>query len=198
MRFLRNLLFRLRAIVRPRAMERELSDEFAFHLEMETRKLVAQGLSPEEAARQAAARFGGPVAERERARDSWGIGVISDFAADLRHAFRQFRRNPGFSLLGILTLALGLGATVGLSGVVRSLLIRPLPVTDESAIHVFWADYNWRGVEFDFLKERTKGFSSLAAFSSDGITLRTDAATSILLAAVSYCGDAVSQHEPDR
>ena len=184
MRFLRNLFFRLRAIVRPRAMERELSDEFAFHLEMETRKLVAQGLSPEEAARQAAARFGGPVAERERARDSWGIGVVRDFAADLRHAFRQFRRNPGFSLLGILTLALGLGATVGLSGVVRSLLIRPLPVTDEAAIHVFWSDYNWRGVEFDFLKERTKGFTALAAFSSDGTTLRSVAATSVLLAGV--------------
>jgi putative ABC transport system permease protein len=166
-------------------MERELREEFAFHLEMETRKLVAQGRSPADAAREAGLRFGGQVAERERARDSWGIAVIRDFGADLRHAFRQFRRKPAFSALGILTLALGLGATVGLSGVVRSVLIRPLPVTDESTLRVFWSSWNWRGVEFDFLQERIQGFSRLAAYSANGTTLRSDAQSSVLLAGVS-------------
>ncbi|HSE52207.1 MAG TPA: permease prefix domain 1-containing protein, partial [Gemmatimonadales bacterium] len=127
MRFLRNLLFRLRALLRPQTMEQELNEEFAFHVEMETRKLIAQGLSPAAAAHQARLHFGGQAAERERARDSWGITMLRDFMADLRHAFRQFRRKPAFSALGILTLALGLGATVGLTGVVRSVLIRPLP-----------------------------------------------------------------------
>jgi predicted permease len=185
MRFLRNVLFRLRALVRPRTVERELHEEFAFHLEMETRKLVTQGRSPGDAAREAGLRFGGQVAERERARDSWGIGVIRDFGADLRHALRQFRRRPAFSALGILTLALGLGATVGLSGVVRSVLIRPLPVADESTLRVFWSSWNWRGVEFDFLQERIQGFSRLAAYSANGTTLRSDAQSSVLLAGIS-------------
>ncbi|HEU5219008.1 MAG TPA: ABC transporter permease, partial [Gemmatimonadales bacterium] len=184
MRFLRNLVFRLRAVLFPRAMERELRDEFAFHLDMETRKLIAQGMTPAAAAREAHSRFGGQAAERERTRDSWGIGVLRDFLADLRHAVRQLRRKPGYSILGILTLALGLGATVGLSGVVRSILIRPLPVTDEQHIRVFWAPYDWRGVEFDYLRERIRAFASLAAYSSDGTTLRTDAATSVMLVGV--------------
>jgi predicted permease len=184
MRFLRDLLFRLRALLRPRAMERELREEFAHHLELETRKLIAQGLAPEAAAREAALRFGGQAAERERARDSWGISWLRDGLADVRHAFRQMRRRPGFSALGILTLGLGLGATIGLSGVVRSVLLRPLPVHDEASLRVFWASYNWRGIEFDFLKERIQGFSGLAAYSNNGTTLRTDAASTVLLAGV--------------
>ncbi len=184
MRLFRNLFFRLRALVRPNAMERELQDEFAFHIEMETRKLVAQGHTPAAAAREARSRFGGRASEGERARESWGINVVRDFGADLRHAFRQFKRKPGFSALGILTLALGLGATVGLTGVVRSILIRPLPVTEESRIRVFWAPFEWRGVEFDYLRERVRAFSALAAYSSDATTLRTDAASSVLLMGV--------------
>lgn len=185
MRFLSNLWFRLRALLRPRTMERELKDEFAFHLEMEARKLAAGGLSPEAAAREARLRFGYDTAERERARDNWGIGMARDFLADLRHAFRQLRRRPAFSLLGIVTLALGLGATVGLSGVVRSVLLRPLPVTDEASLRVFWSAWNWRGSEFDYLQERIRVFSRLAAYSANGTTLRTDAASSVLLAGIS-------------
>ncbi len=185
MRFLRNVLFRLHALLRPRTMEKELQDEFAFHLEMEARKLIAQGLSPATAAAQARRSFGGPVAEMERARDSWGINLIRDFLADLRHAFRQFRRKPAFSALGILTLALGLGATVGLSGVVRSVLLRPLPVRDEASLRVFWSPWYWRGVEFDFLKARIQAFSGLAAYSANGTTLRTDVQSTVLLAGIS-------------
>ena len=185
MRFLRNLLFRLRALLRPGTMERELQDEFAFHLEMEAKKLSAIGHQPSEAERLAKLHFGSPVAERERARDSWGITMLRDFLADLRHAFRQFRRKPAFSTLGILTLALGLGATVGLTGVVRSVLIRPLPVTDEATLRVLWSSWNWRGAEFDYLQERIQGFTRLAAYTASGTTLRTDRESSVIVAGLS-------------
>jgi putative ABC transport system permease protein len=180
MRPLRDLLFRLRALFRPGTMERDLKDEFAFHLEMETRKLLSQGLAPEAAAREARLRFGGQAAERERARGSWGITLLRDFLADLRHAVRQLRRRPAFSFLGILTLALGIGATVGLSGVVRSVLIRPLPVTDEATLRVFYFTQSWRGSEFDYLQERIQGFTRLAAWASTGASLRTDAQSTVL------------------
>ena len=185
MRFLRNLLFRIRALLRPRAMERELGEEFAFHLEMETEKLIAQGLPPERAAREARLRFGFQSAERERARDAWGITMLRDLLADLRHAGRQLRRRPGFSALGILTLALGIGATVGLAGVVRSVLLRPLPVRDEAGLRVFWSAFNWRGAEFDYLAERISVFSNLAAYTANGTTLRTGTASTVLLSGLS-------------
>ena len=183
MRFLGTLLFRLRALVRPGAMERELQDEFAFHIEMETKKLISEGLPPHDAARQARLRFGGTAAERERTRDNWGITMIRDFLADLRHAFRQLRRRPAFSALGILTLALGLGATVGLSGVVRSVLLRPLPVTDEASLRIFYFSGSWRGAEFDYLQDWIPSpvFTRLAAYVPSGAALRTDAQSTVLL-----------------
>ena len=181
MRWLAAVRFRLRAISRPAAMERELDQEFAFHLEMETEKLVKQGMDPVAAADLARRRFDGAVRPRQLARDSWGTGWVRDFGTDVRHAVRQFRRRPAFSALGVLTLALGLGATIGLYGVVRSLLLRPLPVADEASLRVFWSDYNWRGVEFDFLQERTKAFGRLAAYSSDGVTFRSEAGSMLQL-----------------
>ena len=182
MRFLRNLLFRLRALVRPSTMERELQEEFAFHVEMEEKKLLANGYPLSEAQRLARLHFGGQVAERERTRDSWGITMVRDFLADLRHAFRQFRRKPAFSALGILTLALGLGATVGLSGVVRSVLLRPLPVTDESSLRIFYHSGNWRGAEFEYLQDFLPSpvFTRLAAYVATGAALRTDDQSTVL------------------
>ena len=165
MRRLRDLWYRLMALVRPGTMERDMRDEFAFHVEMETRKLERDGLPPAEAARTARIRFGNRTTNQQGARESWGTGLIENLGADLRHTFRQFRRRPGFSALGIATLALGLGATIALGSVVRSVLLRPLPVTDETALRVLWADYDWRGVEFDYLAERTRVFR-LAAYSS--------------------------------
>jgi predicted permease len=110
--------------------------------------------------------------------------VLSDFRHDVRGALRTIRRRPAFSILGILTLALGLGATIGLSGAIQSVLIRPLPVSDESSLRVFWGDYDWRGVEYDFIRERTRAFSGLAAYSTDGAMLRTDRGSSVLMAGV--------------
>jgi predicted permease len=94
--------------------------------------------------------------------------AAADFASDLRHAARQLLRRPGFSLILVGTLGLGIGATVALYSVVDGLLVRSLPYTAENQIQVFWSDYNWRGEEFDFVRERTHTFSSLAEFSTNG------------------------------
>lgn len=183
-RILGDLWFRLRAALRPGTMERLLDEEFAFHHQMETEKLIQGGYSPEDAAREALRRFGGDVRPRQLARDAWGTGVFRDAVVDVRHAVRQFRRRPAFSALGIATLGIGLAATIGLFGVIQSLLLRPLPIRDEGALRIFWSDYDWRGVEFDFLKERPGAFAGLAAYSSDAATLRGAQGSSVLLQAV--------------
>ncbi len=184
MSWLSNLVFRVRALTGRSRMERELSEEVAFHLEMETRQLVTQGFTPAAAAAEARRRFGIVDREAQRARDSWGIGSVVDAIADVRVALRQLRRRPLFTLLGVGTLALGIGATVALSSVAMGLLLRPLPVANEARLQVFWSDFNWRGVEFDFVKERQRAFSGLAAFSNEGYTLRVNDQSSTVMATV--------------
>ncbi len=122
---------------------------------------------------------------RETARGRSGIGWIRDLPVDIRHTFRQFARRPLYTGLGVATLGLGIGATVALFSVVQGLLLRPLPFHDQDALRVFWGDYDWRGVEFDFVKERVTAFSNLAAFSTDLVPLRVDAGSTTVLTAVS-------------
>jgi putative ABC transport system permease protein len=184
MSMLSNLQFRIRALIRRDRMNGELDEELGFHLDMQTRQLIEQGWSPEAAAAEARRRFGLIDREAQRARDSWGIGPVVDTMSDVRLALRQLRRRPLFTLLGVGTLALGVGATVALSSVVMGLLVRPLPVADEARLQVFWSDFNWRGVEFDFVKERQRAFSELAAYSNEGYTLRVNDQSSTVLATV--------------
>ena len=94
--------------------------------------------------------------------------AAADLASDVRHAARQLLRRPGFSTILVVTLGLGIGATVALYSVVNDLLVRPLPYAAENQIQVFWSDYNWRGEEYEFVRERTHTFESLAEFSTNG------------------------------
>src|SRR2546426_4396083 len=116
----------------------------------------------------------------------WLTNVVGDLAADLRQAARQLQRRPGFALLGVVTLGLGLGGTIALFSVVRALLLRPLPVAEESRLRVFWGDYDWRGVEFDFVKQRSRAFSAggISAYSTGLATFRDGGASSALLAGI--------------
>src|ERR1043166_4596320 len=188
MRWLSDLMFRLRALLRPGRAERELTEEVEFHLEMETRKLIEQGMAPEQAAREARLRFGGVAYQQESARNAWGIRVLRDFLGDVRHAGRQFRRRPGFTFLAVITLALGIGATVALFSVVRGLLLRPLPVQRESELQVFWSDWDWRGSEFDFVTERARVFSGLAAYTAEGLSYRTGAGSELVMTGETSAG----------
>ncbi len=176
--------FRLKTLFRLGREERELSEEIAFHLEMETRKLLAQGLEPAAAAHEARLRFGGVAYQQERARDAWGIRMLRDLLIDVRHALRQFQRRPGVNLLALVTLALGLGATAALFSVVRGLLLRPLPITREAELQVFWDDWDWRGSELDFVRERMRVFSGLAGYSAEGYTYRTSAGSELVVTGV--------------
>lgn len=179
-----NAVFRLRALVRRSHEDRALSDEVAFHLHMQARQLEADGWAPAAAAAEARRRFGLVGREIQRAKDSWGITGVLAVLSDVRLALRQLWRRPAFTVMGVGTLALGLGATVAFSSVALGLLVRPLPVTDESRLQVFWSDFNWRGVEFDFVKARQRAFSGLAAYSNEGYTLRVNDQSSTVLATV--------------
>lgn len=183
-RWLRDLAFRARAIFFRSDMERGLREEIEDHIRREAGKNEAAGMSPSEALRKARIRFGGEERFKERAREAWGVTALTDLGGDVRYALRQLVGSPAYSLVAIITLALGIGGTVALSSVVYGLMLRPLPMPAEERLVVWWSDYNWRGEEFDHVRGVARAYEGLAAFSNDGYTLRTDAGSSIVAATV--------------
>jgi predicted permease len=106
---LRDLFLRIRALVAPHRVERELHDELTFHIERETQKHIAAGLSPVEARTRALARFGAVPLAADQCRDARGTGVVDDAGRDILYALRTFRRAPLAALTIVATISLGLG-----------------------------------------------------------------------------------------
>jgi putative ABC transport system permease protein len=127
-RFGHRLMRRVRAVFRRETMERELDDELRFHLEMETEYNVRRGLDTEHARAAAVRAFGGITRFPEDARDASGVRLLEDFIADVRYAARTLRRSPGFSLVAVLTIALGIGGTTAMFSLADAMLFKSLAV----------------------------------------------------------------------
>ena len=106
---LRDLFLRVRPLMIPNRVERELDEELAFHIARETQKHIAAGLSPIEARTRAIARFGPVPLAADQCRDARGTAVIDNLTRDIVYAFRTFRRAPLAALTIVATVALGLG-----------------------------------------------------------------------------------------
>ncbi len=127
MSILHALRARLRAMFRPSAADRSLSDEIRFHIELETEKNVRLGMAPDEARRRALAHFGGVQRVREDHRDVRPMRWLEDAIADSRFALRSLRRAPSLGVAAVVTLALGIGANVAIFSAVNAVVLRPLP-----------------------------------------------------------------------
>ncbi|HEX6315808.1 MAG TPA: ABC transporter permease, partial [Gemmatimonadaceae bacterium] len=122
-----DLRYRLRALFRRDAMERELDQELQFHIEQETAKHLRAGLPPDEARRRARATFGGMEGVKDDTRDARGLVALETLAQDLRYAVRGLAAHPVFTGGVVLTLGLGIGANAAMFGIVDRLLFRAPP-----------------------------------------------------------------------
>jgi hypothetical protein len=122
------MLSRVREVFRRRSdSAAEQSEEFSFHLEMETAENIRRGMSETDARRAALLRFGGTQRFREEIHDARGFVALDNLARDARFALRRLRRAPGFSAGIIATLGIGIGAAVGIGTIVYGVLLRDLP-----------------------------------------------------------------------
>src|SRR5690242_11799724 len=130
MRTIREALIRLRSLFDPQASNTEFSAELEAHLQSHIADNLREGMSVEEARRQARLSLGGLDMTREIYREQRGIPVIERGARELRHAFGRLRRSPGFTTAAVLSLALAIGANVAIFTVVERVVLNPLPYPD--------------------------------------------------------------------
>src|ERR1700687_4210057 len=123
----RTFLHRLAALFRHRHLEDDLDAELRSHIEMAVELNLRKGMSAEEARREALRSFGGVEQTKENYRDQRGLPMIETTLQDLRFGLRMLRRSPGFSLLAILCLTLGIGANAAVFSWVEGILFRPYP-----------------------------------------------------------------------
>jgi putative ABC transport system permease protein len=178
MRWIYKLPLRLRSLFRKSRVEQELDEEMRFHLEKMIEENIASGMSAEEARYAALRQFGNVGAVKEECRDSWGVRMISELGQDVRYGLRQLRRNPGFTIVAILTLSLGIGANTVIFSMVNGLLFRPLPFRDPGRVYTLSADIKGGGTSNGFsypdLKEirrqTSSVFSEVAGVQLFGVT----------------------------
>jgi predicted permease len=178
-----DLRFRLRALIRRDDVEHELAEELQSHIEIETDRLVIEGLPIEEAKRQARIALGGVEQVKEASRDARGLAWLDAFAQNLRWAARSLRRSPGFTTAVVLTIALGLGANAALFGVIDRLMFRPPASLREPSqvnlVYLYWriaGRYDvprpqMRRIQFDNIARATRPFDAIAGFYDQSLSV---------------------------
>jgi len=179
--WLHRFRLKLRTLLDRRGLDRELRDEMRTHVEMETAEGVRRGLAPREARRRALAGFGGFERVREQTQEQWAFRLWDDTLRDLRHALRAFARSPVFTVVAVLTLALGLGANTAIFSVLDGVLLQPPPFAAPDRLAVVWETDRASGTRHepssvpDFLdfEQRCASFAALAAFQGQEVTWRS-------------------------
>src|SRR5262249_2077858 len=128
----------LRASLRRSRAERELDEELRYHIEQQTEQNIRMGMSPDEARYAALKAFGGIEQSKERSRDARGARWLEDIWQDLRYGARMLMKSPGFTLVAVITLGLGIGANTTIFSAVESLMLHPFSFPDQDRLAVIY------------------------------------------------------------
>jgi predicted permease len=182
MSWLKALKARARSIAGARDAESRMEEEFTFHVDMETARLVAEGIPADEARRRALIAFGGIEYHREAMRDGRGRRWLDDLVADVRYALRTMRRSPGLTLAVALTLGVGIGVNGIIFGFVNTLVFRPVPGRDTRQLVALFNVDTRSGVPHDLayedyqdFRDRSGVFDGFAGMTGIPLNLVADA-----------------------
>src|SRR5262245_31113620 len=170
---LNKLWTRLRALLRKSEMERELNEELRNHIERQTEQNIRLGMNPEEARCAALKSFGGVEQAKERSRDVRGVRWMEDLWQDLRYSARLLLKNPGFTLVAVITLTLGIGANTAIFSLVEALLLRPLPYAEPDRL-VLLSENGRNQItypNFSDWRERAQSFEGMASIRKQTLNL---------------------------
>jgi len=178
---LRRLKRRLVALFRRDQLERELADELRFHLERDEAESLRGGMNSKDARFAALKSFSGVERSKEECRDARGVRILEEFLQDLRFSARMLLKRPAFTLIAILTLALGIGANTAIFSVLNTTLLRPLPYKNPDQIVMAWGTnpggFGWRGKtgfsapSFLDYQQQNQVFERMATFNPTDFTL---------------------------
>jgi hypothetical protein len=162
---------------RNRAAER-LQDELRFHLDQQISENIASGMSPDDARKAAIRAFGDPGLIREQVRATWNWYNLDKLSRDLKYGVRTLLRSPGFAIVSVLVMALGIGATTSLFTMVSAVLLRPLPFRDSGKLVMLYEHFRdvKSGDGFNAVapgdyrdwRSQTHGFEDMAAMRGYG------------------------------
>jgi predicted permease len=166
-----------RALTGRRAIAEDLTEEIESNLALETEDNIAKGMRPDEARHAARRHFGNTTLTRERAQDAWSFASLETLLQDIRYGLRAIRKSPVYSLIIILTLALGIGANTAIFSVVDSVLLKALPYP--SAERLVWLGESHAKAEgisvtwgnFRAWQKYNGSFEGMAAYQSQQFTL---------------------------
>ena len=185
MSYLRAWCLRFAGLFGKERKDRELAEELESHLQMHIEDNLRSGMNPEEARRQALIRLGGIEQTKERYRNRRGISWLETLLQDVRFALRMLRKSPGFTVVAVLTLALGIGANTAIFSVFNAVLLRPLPYPDPERL-VWLMNYDERLkvdssvliTDFAMWRDRAQSFEKMAAYVDRDLAFVTTDQTS--------------------
>ena len=170
-----DLRVRFRSLFRRTAVTQEIDQELQFHIEQQMEKYLQAGLTREEARRRVRLEFGGLTQTKEDCQEARGVSLVEHIGQDVRYAMRMFGRTPGFTIVVVMTLALGIGANTAVFSLINAVLLKMLPVKDPEQLVQFSKiqpvdgeiDY-FSYPEVERFQHEAQAFSGVFAFANLG------------------------------
>jgi putative ABC transport system permease protein len=168
----------VKATFRRARMETEMDAELRFHMETSAEDLMRSGVPRQEALRRAKIEFGAIEKVKEEGREARGVNLLDQLMQDLRYGVRVLEKSPGFAAIAVVTLTLGIGATIAIFSVVNAVLLRPLAMKDPS--RVMFLQEEWKGSlvdvsvgNFNDIRTQSRSYAEVSCSNNASFNLET-------------------------